>query len=257
MPPPFALSGAIGPSSTGSLPLLPDGRCVRIREGNVGLGGRLWPSAGALCRWQRSLADEFAGSHVLELGCGSGAVDIYAAALGASRVVLTDGGAPDLLSLAAHNVETNSHLWAERGSEVCVQRLRWGEVRDVQPAWTVPPGSRGWILGSDVTYARAAHRDLCVELGSLLKHNPGCQAVLAHQQRAAGLRGVRALRGVRGLPMSSRPRRDRQLEHLVRTAAALGLSIREWENSGRQPGVGAPRMRELSHDISLLEVTVR
>ena len=33
-------------------------------------------------------------NQVLELGSGTGAVGLYAAALGASRVVLTDGGPP-------------------------------------------------------------------------------------------------------------------------------------------------------------------
>lgn len=268
--PHFTLSDAIGPSSTGVLPLLPDGRCVHIRESNVGLGGKLWPSAGTLCRWQRSMADDIAGSHVLELGCGAGAVGIYAAALGASCVLLTDGGSPELLSLAAQNVECNSHLWGHQ-TNVRVQRLRWGEMRDVQPAWAMPPGSRGWILGSDLTYARAAHRALCLELGWLLEHNPGCRAILAHQRRAVGLRGIRALRGVRGLPLSARLKRDRQLEHLMLTAAALGLSVRELDlpkceldlsigeldSTGRPQRVGgAPGIRELGHEISLLEVAV-
>ena len=36
-------------------------------------------------------ADDVAGASVLELGSGTGACGLYAAALGASRVVLTDG----------------------------------------------------------------------------------------------------------------------------------------------------------------------
>ena len=41
------------PLTFGGLPRLPSGREVMIGEQNVGgVGGKMWRSAGALCRWQ-------------------------------------------------------------------------------------------------------------------------------------------------------------------------------------------------------------
>ena len=57
----------------------------------LSVGGRLWPSAAALCRWMRGEAS-LRGARVLELGCGTGACGLYAAhcgaAVGAAEVLL-------------------------------------------------------------------------------------------------------------------------------------------------------------------------
>ena len=72
-----------------TLPPLPDGRALAIESAKIvdaGTGGKLWLSAAVLCRWLSSHPDVVRGADVLELGCGTGAVGLYAAALGASRV---------------------------------------------------------------------------------------------------------------------------------------------------------------------------
>jgi hypothetical protein len=50
-----------------------------------------WPRLSQLGFHVGKHADDVAGASVLELGSGTGACGLYAAALGASRVVLTDG----------------------------------------------------------------------------------------------------------------------------------------------------------------------
>jgi len=72
------------------LPPLPTGERLTIATGslaNCDTGGHLWSSAPALCRWLKSEAEMVAGKTVIELGCGTGAVGIYAAGLAARQVV--------------------------------------------------------------------------------------------------------------------------------------------------------------------------
>ena len=83
---------------------------------------------------------------MLELGSGTGAVGLYAAALGASRVVLTDGGPPALLELLAANVDANRPLLPEAAC-LEVAQLQWGTDADRLPA-----GPFAWVCGSDTTY---------------------------------------------------------------------------------------------------------
>ena len=89
-----------------NIPPLPSGDWLRLRDGPslleelhdttrtgdlASVGGTVWPAAATLCTWMRAHAEDVKGASVLELGSGTGACGLYAAALGASRVVLTDG----------------------------------------------------------------------------------------------------------------------------------------------------------------------
>ena len=94
-----------------------------------------------------------------QLGSGTGAGGLYAAGLGASRVVLTDGGPPALLSLCERNVRASLRRFRRRADagldaglgdpDVSVEPLRWG---DVASAGGLPSGEWDWVIGSDVTY---------------------------------------------------------------------------------------------------------
>ena len=77
-----------GPPTAGPLlPSLPSGAVLDLEqrrlEGDGNVGYRLWRSAGAMCRWMRRNEGAVRGARVLELGAGTGAVGIFAAALGA------------------------------------------------------------------------------------------------------------------------------------------------------------------------------
>ena len=155
------------------LPPLPSGALLDIRtlpaDGDAHTGGRVWHSAPVMCRWLATLAAQIRGASVIELGCGTGACGIFCAALGASRVVLTDGGAEPLLELAARNLRVARATDAQVASCAAeVQRLGWGcEER------LVPASGFHWIIGSDVIYDPAVHADLCRTLQTLLRRRSG------------------------------------------------------------------------------------
>lgn len=168
-------------ASQHALPPLPGGERLAIGLGSLAdcdTGGRVWNSAAVLCKWLSSA--DIRGRSVLELGCGTGAVGLYSAALGAQRVTLTDGGSAKLLALAAANARANSALWSGTGTEVGVLPHAWGEPAGDQPALC----GHDWILASDVTYSARAHGALCSSLAAQLRlHSPGARVVIGHQQR--------------------------------------------------------------------------
>ena len=102
-----------------------------------------------------------------------GACGLYAAALGAERVLLTDGS-ESLLALLKANRDANTALLGANTAlgakarrptsrdRVEVVRLLWGAAAEPPPA-----GPWQLILGSDLTYA-GAHAELAATLSTLL-----------------------------------------------------------------------------------------
>ncbi|CAL5429562.1 unnamed protein product [Camellia sinensis] len=91
-------------------------------------GSWTWDSAIVLSHWmitQGQLDFDFAGKTVLELGAGTGLPGLTAAALGASRVILTD--VEPLLPVLRKNVEANG-----LGDRVEVSRLVWGSEEELE-----------------------------------------------------------------------------------------------------------------------------
>jgi predicted nicotinamide N-methyase len=220
-----------GVPSIDALPL-PDGSHLALRTGvneHAGTGGVVWPCSRALCRWMGNNVHDLRGARVLELGAGTGVCGIYAAALGASRVLLTDDDRPALLSLARSNVSLNAGLYAE-GADIQVQALVWGQraAMDVDQFDVV--------LGSDLTHLNRGCWLLCETLTMLLKvadhRRPGKRpprVVLAHQDRQ-GEEGSRA--------------------QFLDIASQNGLVVTElWVD--RDPSDGYPPV-----PVAILEVTV-
>lgn len=162
------------------LPLLPNGHQLSISLGSLAdcdTGGRLWPSAIVHCQWQATAVEELAGSSILDLGTGTGAVGLYAACLGATRVILSDGGSDALLSLARQNAAANEPLWSIHAADVSVAHLPWGSAAGI----TSPVD---FVFGSDVTYAKSAQAKLCWSIAEQLRLSGGrCQVVLSHEHR--------------------------------------------------------------------------
>ena len=92
-------------------------------SGGYGTGGKVWSSSAVLTRWIEANANSLGldGASVLELGSGTGAVGLAAAAMGAARVVLTDGGSESLLKLAKDNAARNK---APGGAVPLAARIR-------------------------------------------------------------------------------------------------------------------------------------
>merc|ERR1712194_791820 len=113
-----------------------------------GHGGQVWPSAARLCRW---LKDVVVDGRVLELGCGTGAVGLYAAGCRASQVVLTDG-APEVLDVTRKNLAcARASGLIPQSTNVDVQLYRWGEKlpRGASIGW--------WALISPTTHRYTAN----------------------------------------------------------------------------------------------------
>jgi 2-polyprenyl-3-methyl-5-hydroxy-6-metoxy-1,4-benzoquinol methylase len=164
------------------VPPLPGGVEVRLctrKKGYCGQGGALAPAAWILCRWLAMSKDSFRGKRVLELGCGTGFVGFYAAALGASKVTCTDNH-NRCLRLAATNAEHNQAIW-DTNADVSVVDLSWNEP-------TEELGEYDWILGSDLVYealfvTKETKFELCNLIAETMKRQPNCRAVLAIQER--------------------------------------------------------------------------
>lgn len=167
-------------ASTDGLPPLPSGERISLRTlgfDDAGVGGRVWSSAPVLCEWLQERLRP--GDACLELGSGTGAVGLFAAGCGASRVVVSDGGPPALLTLLEDNVRANDM----RASSVSVAKLRWGADA------VLPDGPFDWIFASDVTYDDDHHGPLAETLGALLRRaqragEPAPRVVIAEEHGA-------------------------------------------------------------------------
>ena len=176
-------------STTTRLPPLPSGANLHVVQpgwaGALGTGGRVWPGAAAMCQLLVSMQPELQGKSVLELGAGAGAVGIFAAALGASRVLLTDGGEGET-ALATLNARRHSYLY--RGATVDAHKYLWGES-----VAGLMAGDKhfDFVLGADITYSLPLLPPLCDTLSELSDRHSiseGPIMLLSHQVNRHGER---------------------------------------------------------------------
>ena len=254
---PLVASGASSSFLDVELPPLPSGARLRLLEGlNVieedpeqediadflSVGGTVWPCAAALCRWLSQHADDMKGVSVLELGSGTGAVGLFAAALGPSRVLLTDGS-HGLLKLQASNLErTRQLIPSETG--VMIEPLLWGS----QP---LPHGPWHYVLGADLTYMYDpdAHTALVATLAELLSSRSPPRVLLAHEHRSRG-------------PSTGMDEEwdanDETLRRFTMAAADGGLTLEQIAFEGRTPEAEALLAGGVAsagcHEVSIVEV---
>ena len=229
-----------------TLPPLPSGSELNIQTlphaasaEMVCLGGKLWRAAPAMCRFLLQEHTAVQGSSVIELGAGVGACGIYAAGLGALRVIVTDGDGvarnevdddgrdhTGLLELMAANVEHNRQLYAPT-AEVRAQVLNWGSA--AQERLAAPQERFDWVLGSDVVWGadHEAHTALCQTIRALLRPD------------GRGVAPRVILASEHGLPEPALDAeelyRDTTLDELCAAAAVEGLRVvpvRGWQGGG-------------------------
>jgi 16S rRNA G966 N2-methylase RsmD len=151
----------------------------------AGTGSMVWPAAEVLCGWMSKNAHVLRGSHVLELGCGTGACGLFAAGLGAASVLLTDGSF-EVMELVGKNVSANAGC---TGSAcVSTQRLQWGR-RYPPPACAA--GKWQVVLASDCAYTDDRWESLAQTMKALLQqgYQPAPEAppriLMSQQHRSA------------------------------------------------------------------------
>ena len=173
------------------------------------------------------------GKSIFELGCGTGAVGLFAAALGAADVTLTDGGGAGVLDVARQNMESNRALTTNT-QRIRVLEHRWGESLSA-----LLPRRLDLVLASDCTYARRTHAALCTSVRSLIESSadaPPPRVIIAHQRRTF---------------FASGDGHD-DLEHFRKVAAQAGLKVASLELSGSRTSLSAA----LRHEVTLLDVTL-
>lgn len=207
-------------------------------SGGYGTGGKVWSSSAVLCDWlvNNAAGLNLRGASVVELGSGTGVVGIACAALGASRVILSDGGSKSLLRLAKDNAAKNARAGNIDldATDVTVCGYSWG-AGEIPPEM-ISAAPFDVVVGSDCTYSVGGHGALCDSINALLacgradelddtrepvaRSNPPV-VILGHQHRtlAAALAG----RGSSGWG------KDPHLDMFVRTAARRGLRVEEME----------------------------
>ena len=197
-----------------------------------------------LIEFLRENDDVVRDASVVELGSGTGAVGIAAAALAARSVILSDGGSDSLVRLAKDNASRNVASGAIDGEKttIDVAAYRWNDA--APPPEIIAAAPFDLILGSDCTYSVSAHGALCDAVKALLAlrgggddgdggeesengggggggGGGGCRVILGHQHRtfAAFLAG-------RGFAANGWGR-DPHLDMFVETARGRGLVANE------------------------------
>lgn len=143
-----------------------------------GTGGKIWLSSKVLAEYllkQEDKEEEEEAfyntntSNVLELGCGTGYAGIFAAKYyegketNSSSLTLTDGGTEALLRLCEENARQNGV------ENVLACKYEWGGKMCSSLRERVKRFPPDLILGSDCTYERKAHEDLCESIAELLE----------------------------------------------------------------------------------------
>ena len=205
---------------------------------DAGTGGVVWPAASVLCRWMAKQPG-FRGSSVLEIGCGTGAVGLFAAGLGATRVLLTDGS-EGALENAKKNISLNR---ASLGAcEMSTRQLGFGDLGQTDRLDLISCIKWGWIFASDCVYGNE-NAKLFQTIRALLstQHEPPPRVILSIPHRHPGpLLSESLLASARGIRLQvleceRAPRHDGGARQLVEQTVAVSVVEARLDQAGQRP----------------------
>ena len=174
------------------------GKLLTIRQdwgGSASTGAAIWNGAN-MASWflENRIGEEVKDKNVLELGAGVGFTSLVGNAMGAKKVLITDGN-EDVLKIADKNIALNAS-----GGQVGTARLQWNteDEKDVMKTnWD-------YIFASDVTYKKAAWGDLMACISHL--SGPKTQVIVSMEPRNVGeVEGVLAEATKQGLKWVEMP----------------------------------------------------
>ena len=177
------------------------GTAVAFERGDL-TGHQIWRAAHVLCDELRARAPSLRGRRVMELGSGTGIGGLFAHAMGAESVLLTDwmpptfaisagadgelerseaGKSTQVLDLLRSNADRNAGVG---DGAVSVMELAWGNSAHLAAA-SAAAGPFDLIIGSDIFYAPedAALSRLFATMRDALGAKDGAFALCASQVR--------------------------------------------------------------------------
>ena len=233
------------------LPSLPDGTQLDLFERTDmsdpdSVGGRVWRGAGEMCRWLRDEHELVHGTTVLELGAGTGASGLYAGCIGASHVLMTDGGPQEVVDNLAVNIDRHNGRFPP-ATTAAAASYRFGD----EP---LPVGEFELVIGSDITYSVREDRDaLCRTLVPLLTR--GARVVMAHEHRRSTMFDVEASR--ENVPAATWEENDYALQLFLEAADENGLRVEPLNTRFGSRAVDADGVVHMTLDLSILEVALK
>ena len=179
----------------------PEQQGIKLAQANGLLGGLIWPAASVLCRYILENSDLVNGKEIIELGAGTGAVGIYAAATFDCSMTLTEvrpktTGEDDimqksdrLLDLLRGNVDLNRALFTSDPPQIL--EVDFSDSDTAKKAVMSSKTGKGYdlILASDVTYTPSLHQPLADTLALLLSARLTSRCILTHTERLLNNRG--------------------------------------------------------------------
>ena len=184
----------------------------------------MWPAAVALIQHLSTVYGDcsYGQTHnlqCLELGAGTGAVGLYAAAAGwfpggvtvtehlpPSASVMTsvpysvdgmldmevgvegESRSPRLLDLLQENIQRNEQVFESSAGMPAVEPLDWTQPSDANMLRSTSQQGQGYdiVLGSDVTYISQLHSDLARTIATTLHSSGTCW--ISHQERVKSIK---------------------------------------------------------------------